>query len=85
MPTALSTTPGQAEMPRYVSATVTDTIYPHQPGRVKYQGTWWRAVCNDGITVLPTTPVAVTGRVGLTLIVQTVGPAPVVEASAYPA
>lgn len=64
---------GPNALSNHTKATVTDTIYPHQPGRVKYQGSWWRAACDDGTTVLPAATVAVTGRVGLTLIVQTIG------------
>jgi membrane protein implicated in regulation of membrane protease activity len=57
-------------IPCYVDATVVETIGPEQPGRIYYQGSWWRAICKQPLFLKPDTPVAVRGRIGLTLIVE---------------
>jgi hypothetical protein len=57
-------------LPCYVNATVTEEIRPNQPGRIYYQGSWWRAICSETTVLVPDTPVIVQGRIGLTLIVS---------------
>ncbi|NJL47161.1 MAG: hypothetical protein HC929_06215 [Leptolyngbyaceae cyanobacterium SM2_5_2] len=51
-------------------ATVVEVISAEQVGQVMYQGSWWRAISQDDTVLLPSTPVLVTGRIGLTLIVK---------------
>lgn len=57
-------------------ATVVKTIEPFKPGRVRFQGSWWFARCDQNITLLPGKLVNVVGRDNITLIVE-----PVVENS----
>lgn len=47
-----------------------EPITPNQPGRIKYQGTWWTAISQEGSAIPPQTVVMVVGRVGLTLVVR---------------
>ncbi len=54
----------------YGNAIVTDMISPDRVGQVNYQGSWWRAISEADDLLLPSTPVLVTGRIGLTLIVK---------------
>ncbi|MGF1515952.1 MAG: NfeD family protein [Elainellaceae cyanobacterium] len=58
-------------------ALVDREIKADQPGWVKYSGSWWRARCQEPITLLPGTIVRVTGRQDLTLVVE-----PVLQAAA---
>lgn len=51
-------------------AVVSKTIYPHQRGRVYLQGSWWPAICEQNLVLLPDTTVFVTGISGITLIVR---------------
>lgn len=51
-------------------AIVMEPITPNQPGRIKYQGTWWTAISQEGSAIPPQTVVMVVGRVGLTLVVR---------------
>lgn len=51
-------------------ATVSETIYPHQRGRVFFEGTYWFARCPFSLTILPDTPVVVRDRHKLTLFVE---------------
>jgi membrane protein implicated in regulation of membrane protease activity len=62
----------EEQLPNYTDAIVVEMISPELPGRVKYQGSWWRAISCDDRLLLPSTPVFVTGRIGLTLIVTPV-------------
>ncbi len=43
-------------------AVVTDTIAADHLGKVKFQGTWWRAMSDRGLTLEPETAVRVIGR-----------------------
>lgn len=51
-------------------AIVMDPITPDHPGRIKYQGTWWTAISQEGSTIPPQTVVLVVDRIGLTLVVK---------------
>lgn len=58
---------------------VEQTITPTQPGRVKFQATYWPARLYDpeeDVTLVPDEPVTVIGRQGITLLIT-----PVSEAS----
>lgn len=59
-------------------AEVFKTISPYQRGRVRYHGTDWYAVSQQGLCILPKTKVLVLGREGNTLLVK---PLPVIEKS----
>lgn len=52
------------------TAVVDKPIGPQQIGRVKFQATWWYAICEDEIYILPRTRVLVVGIEGLTLLVK---------------
>jgi membrane-bound ClpP family serine protease len=52
------------------TAVVDKPIAPQQQGRVKFQATWWYAMCEDEIYIFPGTQVLVVGRIGLTLLVE---------------
>jgi membrane-bound ClpP family serine protease len=51
-------------------AIVSATILPRQPGRVRFQGTWWPARCEQELTLLAGEVVYVVGRENITLLVQ---------------
>ncbi|MCL6433059.1 MAG: NfeD family protein [Leptolyngbyaceae cyanobacterium HOT.MB2.61] len=61
-------------MHHVVAATVSETIRPGHLGRVKFQGTWWFARCEQNIVLPVGTNVYLIDRENLTLIVE-----PVVE------
>lgn len=53
--------------------TVIESIHPNAIGRVRLQGVSWPARCADKLCSLPVnTPVHVTARVGLTLLIRPV-------------
>jgi membrane protein implicated in regulation of membrane protease activity len=54
------------------AATVDELIQPGNPGRVKFQGTWWSAQCDLGFVLLPGQLVQVVGVDNITLIVEPV-------------
>jgi membrane protein implicated in regulation of membrane protease activity len=51
-------------------ALVVEPIAPGQPGRVLCQGIWWSATCPLAITLAAGQRVYVSGRDGVTLIVE---------------
>lgn len=51
-------------------AIVSEKILPGQPGRVRFQGTWWPARCEQDLTLLAGEVVYVVGRENITLLVQ---------------
>ena len=66
--------PGSNHSSSYWQAIVTDPIYPHKTGRVKFLGTWWNALCKQDIVLVAGTTVYVVDLEGLTLVVQLVPP-----------
>lgn len=60
------------KFPEAKKGTVEKTISPHEPGRVKCQGTYWPARFYESdceATVLPGEPVSVVAMQGITLLV----------------
>ncbi|WP_421655657.1 NfeD family protein [Leptothermofonsia sp. ETS-13] len=55
-----------------VTATVSETIRPNHLGRIKFQGTWWFARCEQNIVLPSGVSVYVIDRENLTLIVEPV-------------
>ncbi|MCT7991026.1 NfeD family protein [Laspinema olomoucense] len=51
-------------------AIVDEAIVPHLGGRVKFQSSWWPALCQQNITLLPGEIVYVVGRHNLILLVE---------------
>jgi membrane protein implicated in regulation of membrane protease activity len=51
-------------------AIVSDTIAPDKRGRVHFQGSWWPAQCEQGITLAVGEVVQVMGRKNITLLVR---------------
>lgn len=51
-------------------AIVDTLIEPSQPGRVKFQGSWWSARCDRNLTIPPGEVVQVIGRENITLLVE---------------
>lgn len=51
-------------------AIVTDTIRPYRPGQISFQGSWWRAVCEQDVELLVDTTVCVVVRKNNTYIVK---------------
>lgn len=51
-------------------AVVTQLIEPGKTGRVKFQGTWWNASCQQGVTLSPGQIVRVIGLCNITLCVE---------------
>ncbi|PSB06569.1 hypothetical protein C7B61_16880, partial [filamentous cyanobacterium CCP1] len=45
-------------------------IQPGKNGRVRFQGSWWSARCEQDVTILPGEVVRVVGRQNITLIVE---------------
>jgi hypothetical protein len=64
-------------------AIVDATIEPSKNGRVRFQGSWWSARCEQETTIFPGEMVRVVGRQNITLIVEPVVE-PVVEAAIEP-
>lgn len=56
-------------------AKVTEPIQPDALGRVKFQGTWWRALCDRPLTLEAGTIVRVVGRQRCSILI--VEPIPV--------
>ncbi|EKQ67645.1 membrane protein implicated in regulation of membrane protease activity [Leptolyngbyaceae cyanobacterium JSC-12] len=54
----------------YGKGIVSETIAPHQTGRVRFQGSWWSALCEQEVTLPPGKMVQVIGRQNITLLVQ---------------
>ncbi len=54
----------------YATAIVTLTIAPGQAGQIKFQGSWWTARCEQGLTLIPGKVVHVISRQNLTLYVE---------------
>ncbi|MBD2101644.1 NfeD family protein [Leptolyngbya sp. FACHB-261] len=54
-------------------AIVEEKIQPGQKGRVYFSGTWWSAVCEREVTLLPGDHVRVIGICNITLIVEPLG------------
>lgn len=53
-------------------ATVVKAIRLHQPGRVRFQATWWPAWCDQGVEFNPGDEVRVVGIRNITLLVEPV-------------
>lgn len=51
-------------------ATVDAVIEPSRTGRVRFQGTWWSARCEQDVTISPGEIVRVIGRQNITLVVE---------------
>lgn len=51
-------------------AIVEEEIKPNQPGRVRFQSSWWPAKCVREITLKPGEVVHVVGLENITLIVE---------------
>ncbi|HEY9657544.1 MAG TPA: NfeD family protein, partial [Allocoleopsis sp.] len=51
-------------------AIVDAAISPGRSGRIRYQGSWWSARCEQDITLSPGEEVRVVGRQNITLIVE---------------
>ncbi|MCT7969199.1 NfeD family protein [Laspinema sp. D1] len=51
-------------------AIVDEAIVPHLGGRVRFQSSWWPALCQQNITLLPGEIVYVVGRHNLILLVE---------------
>ncbi|WP_416672022.1 NfeD family protein [Egbenema bharatensis] len=62
-------------------AIVDAMIQPSKNGRVRFQGSWWSARCEQNITILPGEAVRVVGRQNITLLVE---PLPLVMATHSP-
>ncbi|HEY9661544.1 MAG TPA: NfeD family protein [Allocoleopsis sp.] len=50
-------------------AVVAEPIRPNETGRVRFQGSWWSARCEQEVTLMPGTVVYVMGNRGIVLIV----------------
>lgn len=62
-------TPEQSEQ----LAIVDETIVPYFGGRVRFQSSWWPALCAHNITLGPGEVVYVVGRHNITLLVEPMG------------
>lgn len=51
-------------------AIVVKAIEPFRVGRIRFQGSWWSARCNQDITLRPGELVRVVGRQNITLLVE---------------
>lgn len=51
-------------------AIVDAAISPGRAGRIRYQGSWWSARCEQDITLSPGAEVRVVGRQNITLLVE---------------
>jgi membrane protein implicated in regulation of membrane protease activity len=40
---------------------VSETVSPNKPGRIRYQGTWWTAVCTQNIVLSVGSTIRVVG------------------------
>lgn len=54
-------------------AIVDETIVPYFGGRVRFQSSWWPALCLHNITLGPGEVVCVVGRHNITLLVEPMG------------
>ncbi|MCT7963725.1 NfeD family protein [Laspinema sp. D1] len=54
-------------------AIVDETIVPYFGGRVRFQNSWWPALCLHHITLGPGEVVSVVGRHNITLLVEPIG------------
>lgn len=52
------------------TAIVDETIVPYFGGRVRFQSSWWPALCQQNITLFPGEIVYVVGRHNLILLVE---------------
>jgi hypothetical protein len=66
-------------------AIVDAIIEPSKNGRVRFQGSWWSARCEQETTIFPGEMVRVVGRQNITLIVEPVTVEPVTEQAIEPA
>ena len=55
-------------------ATVDSTIRPNKIGRIRFQGSWWNAICPADVTLQPGTAVQIIGRTGITFFVEPFSP-----------
>lgn len=53
-------------------AIVSEVIHPDRPGRIKYQSSWWPAICYQGKSLFPDTQVRVIAQINLTYIVEAI-------------
>lgn len=68
---ALTTTPVVSNFNMSLGEAIVDAmIHPCKTGRVRFQGSWWSARCEQEVTLPPGAVVRVIGRQNITLLVE---------------